>query len=175
MPSNLAPSARGGVAAKTGRAVLPTGNKKDCDTMKRHQTTCAAPGFGASATTSEGRTVATPTRHFPGTGKFQKCDLYGKVFPNSDAAFRAMAERGYCEPYFSRTSVPSPLFAKLAHVRQQCRFDALYRLYKHQGGCGACRLKLYRKLEIMAARVGIFHAVAKNWGRKFRNGRQVEA
>lgn len=122
--------------------------------------TCARENFGVSSCSDGQVCIATPTRHFPGHGKFAKCDLYGKRFKNSDEAHQAMAERGYSEPYFSRSSVPVPLFAKHASHRLQCQFDALYRFYKWQGRRGANRLQLRDKLAKMAKRVGIFHPVA---------------
>jgi hypothetical protein len=123
--------------------------------------TCSRENFGVSSISDGKVCIATPTRHFPGHGKFAKCDLYGKTFKNSDEAHKAMAERGYSEPYFSRSSVPIPLFEKHASHRLQCEFDALYRLYKWKGRCGINRLALRDTLTKMTKRVGIFHPATK--------------
>lgn len=128
--------------------------------------TCAREHFGVSACTDWGTTdeangvIATPTRHFPGHRKYLKCELYGVRFPDFDSAFKAMEERGYNQPYFTRDSVPTPLFAKLRHVQTACRFDALYRLLKWKQRNGIHCLELRDKLRRMAKRVGIFHPVA---------------
>lgn len=141
--------------------------------VRREQQTCSAPGFSAGATSGGGKTVAQPTRHWPGHLKSGKCDLYGKEFPDSDAAFKAMAERGYCEPYYPRGSVLIETFDGLASERRRCAFDAAYRFYKWLGRRGANRTKLRDKLTVMAKGVGIFHPVARNWGKSFLNGREV--
>ena len=136
-------------------------------------TWCARDGFGVSATSCGGDTTATPTRHFNGSGKFSKCWLYGRTFKTSDEAFAAMHAQGYGDLYFSRSSVPLPTFAGLASERRKCEFDGLYRLFKWKvknGQCGSCVGILRGALKRRAAKVGIFHPVA----RVFNNPRGLE-
>lgn len=98
--------------------------------MKHRTTTVASEPFGVSSCTGDGKCVATPTRHFKGTGKYTRCDLYGQEFKDSDAAHEAMLERGYAERHFPRRSTPNPAFGKLSGEANRCKFDALYRLYR---------------------------------------------
>lgn len=121
--------------------------------------TCARHPFSVSASSCEGVTTATPTRIVQ--GRHQRCDLYGKKFKSSDEAFAAMAERGYTEPYYKRSSVPLEAFKRLAHHRQQCKFDALYRLWKWRMKNGLPENPLHRTLIETAREVGIFHPVAR--------------
>lgn len=130
--------------------------------MKRRIQTCARDGFGVSCITNiDGPgVVAQPTRHFSGTHRFQKCELHGRVFANSDAAFEAMRERGYTVDRHARESVVSPVFAGLAHVREQAAFDALYRYYRWRERNRLERTRLAVLLTAQAKSVGIFHPVA---------------
>ena len=124
--------------------------------------TCAREGFGVSSSSCEGVTTATPTRHFSGTFKFLRCSMYGLKFKTSDEAHQAMTEHGYTEPYYRRRSVPLPTFANLKFVREECKFDAQYRLYKWMGRNGLNRQALRDKLAIMVKR-GVHHPAAKQF------------
>ena len=137
--------------------------------MTRHLQSVAAPGFSVSATSGSGikGAIAQPTKFFA-MGKSQKCELYGRLYPSSDAAFKAMNARGYTEIFYPRTSVPSPLFASLPHVRNECKFDALYRYWKWMmrqsgGGWGYCAMQVEIKLHRLAKSVGIFHPATKRF------------
>jgi hypothetical protein len=127
--------------------------------------TVARANFGVSAVTSRDGTVATPTRHFS-NGRYLKCELHGQRYASSDEAFAAMTTRGYCEPFYSRKSVPNATFAKLKSERQACQFDALYRLYQHMGRRGQNRVQLRNRLQRLAKAVSIFHPVANAWKRR---------
>jgi hypothetical protein len=84
--------------------------------------------------------------------------LYGKVYPTSDAAHKAMQERGYTDIYYPRSSVPLSESYYIASEQRKCYFDALYRYWKHYG----CRYPVLRdKLAKMAKEIGIFHPVAR--------------
>lgn len=134
-------------------------------------TFCARDGFSVSATGGGGKWVATPTRHFRGHGKSLKCWLWGREFQTSDAAFKAMHDQGYGVEHYSRSSVPLPIFEKLAHVRRECEFDRLYRYYRWCVRHSECLFPMGRqgtplqvqraKLRRMAKDVGIFHPVAR--------------
>lgn len=131
---------------------------------------CSGHGFLVSASTVDGVTTATPTRHFPGTHKFLCCWLYGRKFKTSDEAFAAMHAHGYGDVYYSRSSVVLPLFAGLKHCQDEAKFDALYRYYKWCIKHGDCYFPMSRqgtplqvqraKLRRLAEKVGIFHSVA---------------
>jgi hypothetical protein len=131
--------------------------------VKRHETTVALDGFGVSSMTGDGKCVAQPTRHFAGLNmKWLHCSMYGKQFNSSDEAHSAMHEHGYSETYYSRRSVPAPVFAKLKGERERCKFDALYRLYKWMGRRGLNRRAVRDRLVRLAAR-GNFHPAAKQF------------
>lgn len=57
----------------------------------------ATGGWSVSACVSGGVAVAHPSKHHG--RKMQKGELYGRVFPSSDAAFAAMREAGYSADY----------------------------------------------------------------------------
>lgn len=128
--------------------------------MKRHLTRVTADGWSSSCCTSTDGTVATPTRHFKGTGKWLKPTLYGKRFPDSEAAFSAMDAQGMTEIFYPRSSTVLPLFAKLVSQRRQCRFDALYRLQRHLRRQGVRRPDVDERVLRLARLVGIFHHCA---------------
>lgn len=125
-----------------------------------------------SATSDGSGCTATPTRHFG--GKYLKAEMYGKRFKNSDEAFAAMHAHGYGVEFYPRTSVPMPLFEKLPHVQRQCRFDALYRYWKHlkRGGQHALAIYVEAKLKRLAKSVGIFHRCTKQFNQPKEKGKQ---
>lgn len=55
--------------------------------------------WNVGSTTSNGVCTAHPFRGFSPSGKVRKGEMYGMVFPDSDAAHNAMAERGYLQEY----------------------------------------------------------------------------
>lgn len=138
--------------------------------MKRELKFCAGDNHSVSAMCYDGKAVATPTRHFRGTYKYLKCELYGKIFRDGDEAFAAMHQKGYGQIFYKRSSVPLPTFAALAHVQRECRFDALYRLFKHKLKTGRNveqTEKLRTQIRKLAKEVGIFHPVANHWNKSF--------
>ena len=118
------------------------------------------------------RSQATPTKHFPGTGKWLHCDLYGKTFATSDECHAAMQEHGYTEWSVRRRSIPLETFKSLDFVQQECRFDALYRLWKWKGRQPGTMEDVLRHFELLdelkhlAKKVGLRHPVAHAWTSK---------
>ena len=127
---------------------------------------CTGDNFctGTSSVWGENFVTAQPFRLLPGN-KHLHCELFGKQFPDHETAAQAMIERGYNKIFYRRMSRPLPIFSKLAHCKLQAKFDALYRFWKHQGKNK--QSPLYVRLTKLAERVGIFHPVANNWGKKF--------
>lgn len=134
--------------------------------------TCTRANFGVSACSDPHSNCYTahPTRHFPGHNhKWLKCELYGKVFPSSDAAFAAMDERGYTQPYYRRMSV-NWTESGVDYGRSN-EFDRRYRYFKHvlkqarrcQPGYFIVANYEIANLKKMATKVRIFHPVANAW------------
>lgn len=125
------------------------------------QTTVTWKDWNVSST-SDGRTcIAQPFRSI--NGKHYRGELYGKEFKNSEEAHAAMHARGYAQVYYSRSSVPSPVFKGLASVENQCQFDSLYRLWKWKKRNGKTRVRLEKQLCELAEKVGIFHPATKQF------------
>lgn len=123
--------------------------------MKHHPQTVAGPNHSVSCITGTGITgaIAQPARHFPGTYKHTRADLYGITYPDADAAFAAMHARGYGQPYFRRRSVP--IFPGNRHEEAAAAFDALDRYTKH-----ARRTNHPHLLDILTARAQLAAKVA---------------
>lgn len=102
-------------------------------------------------------------------GKYLYAELHGKVYENSDAAFEAMAERGYGSEFFRRESVVLNTFKDLDFMHNCAKFDALYRYFKwlekqRKMGSRFALLVMERtvnKLNELAQKVGIFHPCSK--------------
>jgi hypothetical protein len=105
--------------------------------------------------------VAHVYRVFPGF-KLLRAELDGKVFENSEAANKAILERGYGELYFPRSSVVIPTFAELKSQRIQAEFDAKYRYWKYLRRNNPTKAnKFFPIVKALAAKVGIFHPCAR--------------
>ena len=116
------------------------------------------------------QSMATPTRHFPGTGKYLHCELYGKTYPTSDLAHAAMLAHGYSQVYYPRTSTVSHCFRNSRSCNAAAKFDALYRLWKwktrqaeRQGALSKWPHAEMSALKRLAKDVTIFHPVANAW------------
>jgi len=104
-------------------------------------------------------------------GKYLHAEVNNKKFSTQEELRDYLAWHGYGEEYFSRKSVPEPVFADLKHVQEQCLFDAKYRYYKwlekqmdkNKGNSNSLYLfwkewnSIYEKLKKLGEKVGCFH------------------
>lgn len=54
---------------------------------------------GTMTSSSFAGAIAHPFKGFSPSGKIRKGEIYGKVYPTTDAAYSAMMERGYVQTY----------------------------------------------------------------------------
>jgi hypothetical protein len=127
--------------------------------------TCASPDFNVTVTTGDGIDGArlSVSRVTKIVGFWPKCEHDGKLFKNADEAWQFAADYGYLSPYYRRSCVVSPAFAKLESQINAARFDALYRQWQWTEKRGFNNANLFNRLVKLAKKVSIFHPATKTF------------